>query len=100
MIVSVWRRTMQWLSKSHGQDTIGSGQAQMLSRGPQPTPDQDFTRETRYMDTITRGVVGALAGKVLFAGRDIAARGVDGGQAHALSSPTARAAIVACTLGS
>jgi membrane-bound metal-dependent hydrolase YbcI (DUF457 family) len=50
------------------------------------------------MDTITHGIVGALAGKALFASRDIPAGGA-GGVARALSSPTARAAIVACTLG-
>jgi membrane-bound metal-dependent hydrolase YbcI (DUF457 family) len=50
------------------------------------------------MDTITHGIVGALAGKALFAGRDIPV-GATGGVARALSSPTARAAIVACTLG-
>jgi membrane-bound metal-dependent hydrolase YbcI (DUF457 family) len=52
------------------------------------------------MDTITHGIVGALAGKALFAGRDVPAEAADGGVARALSSPTARAAIVACTLGS
>ncbi len=52
------------------------------------------------MDTITHGIVGALAGKALFAGRDIPARAANDGSAHALSSPTARAAIVACTVGS
>jgi membrane-bound metal-dependent hydrolase YbcI (DUF457 family) len=51
------------------------------------------------MDTITHGIVGALAGKALFAGRDIPAGAADGGVGRALSSPTARAAIVACTLG-
>jgi inner membrane protein len=51
------------------------------------------------MDTITHGIVGALAGKALFAGRDVPAGVADGGVARALSSPTARAAIVACTLG-
>jgi membrane-bound metal-dependent hydrolase YbcI (DUF457 family) len=51
------------------------------------------------MDTITHGIVGALAGKALFAGRDIPAGTTDGGVARAVSSPTARAAIVACTLG-
>jgi membrane-bound metal-dependent hydrolase YbcI (DUF457 family) len=49
------------------------------------------------MDTITHGIVGALAGKALFAGRDIPA---GGGVARAASSPTARAAILACCLGS
>jgi membrane-bound metal-dependent hydrolase YbcI (DUF457 family) len=52
------------------------------------------------MDTFTHGIVGALAGKALFAGRDIPAGVADGGAARALSSPTARAAIVGCTLGS
>jgi membrane-bound metal-dependent hydrolase YbcI (DUF457 family) len=52
------------------------------------------------MDTITHGIVGALTGKALFAGRDVPAGVAEGGVARALSSPTARAAIVACTLGS
>jgi membrane-bound metal-dependent hydrolase YbcI (DUF457 family) len=52
------------------------------------------------MDTITHGIVGALAGKALFAGRDVPAGSAKNGEPHALSSPTARAAIVACTLGS
>src|SRR5690349_14595693 len=52
------------------------------------------------MDTITHGIVGALAGKALFAGRDVPAGVGKDDAAHALSSPTARAAIVACTLGS
>jgi membrane-bound metal-dependent hydrolase YbcI (DUF457 family) len=52
------------------------------------------------MDTITHGIVGALAGKALFAGRDVPAGYLKGGESRALSSPTARAAIVACTLGS
>ncbi len=51
------------------------------------------------MDTITHGIVGALAGKALFAGRDIPAGAANNLAARALSSPTARAAIVACTLG-
>jgi membrane-bound metal-dependent hydrolase YbcI (DUF457 family) len=51
------------------------------------------------MDTITHGIVGALAGKALFAGRDVPAGLSAGAQSRALSSPTARAAIVACTLG-
>src|SRR6202035_5124701 len=40
-------------------------------------------------------------GKALFAGRDVPARSgfTEGGESGALSSPTARAAIVACTLG-
>ncbi|HWZ55136.1 MAG TPA: metal-dependent hydrolase [Verrucomicrobiae bacterium] len=51
------------------------------------------------MDTITHGIVGALVGKALFAGTDTpAVAGV--ADAHgALSSPTARVAIAACTLG-
>jgi membrane-bound metal-dependent hydrolase YbcI (DUF457 family) len=52
------------------------------------------------MDTITHGIVGALAGKALFAGRDVPAASARNGERRALSSPTARAAIVACTLGS
>ena len=52
------------------------------------------------MDTITHGIVGALAGKALFAGRDIPAGDSDGKVARAMSAPTARAAIVACCLGS
>jgi membrane-bound metal-dependent hydrolase YbcI (DUF457 family) len=51
------------------------------------------------MDTITHGIVGALAGKALFAGRDVPAGFAKIGESRALSSPTARAAIVACTLG-
>src|SRR5665213_3150126 len=51
------------------------------------------------MDTITHGIVGALAGKALFAGRDVPADGDNGAMVHALSSPTARLAIAACTLG-
>ena len=51
------------------------------------------------MDTITHGIVGALAGKALFAGRDVPAGLAENSERHALSSPTARAAIVACTLG-
>jgi membrane-bound metal-dependent hydrolase YbcI (DUF457 family) len=51
------------------------------------------------MDTITHGIVGALAGKALFAGRDVPAGSATNGQPGAISSPTARAAIVACTLG-
>jgi membrane-bound metal-dependent hydrolase YbcI (DUF457 family) len=52
------------------------------------------------MDTITHGIVGALTGKALFGGRDIPAGGAAGAVAHAVSSPTARVAIVSCTLGS
>jgi len=51
------------------------------------------------MDTITHGIVGALAGKALFAGRDVPAGSAESGASRALSSPSARAAIVACTLG-
>jgi membrane-bound metal-dependent hydrolase YbcI (DUF457 family) len=51
------------------------------------------------MDTITHGIVGALAGKALFAGRDVPAGYAKNTESHALSSPTARAAIVACSLG-
>ena len=51
------------------------------------------------MDTITHGIVGALAGKALFGGRDVPAGLAEGNESRALSSPTARAAIVACTLG-
>ena len=52
------------------------------------------------MDTITHGIVGALVGKAVFAGRDTPA-GVPGtNPGAALSSPTARVAIAACTLGS
>jgi membrane-bound metal-dependent hydrolase YbcI (DUF457 family) len=52
------------------------------------------------MDTITHGIVGALTGKALFAGRDVPAGFTEDGASHALSSPTARAAIMACTVGS
>jgi membrane-bound metal-dependent hydrolase YbcI (DUF457 family) len=52
------------------------------------------------MDTITHGIVGALAGKALFAGRDVPSGLAKSGDSQALSSPTARAAIFACTLGS
>ena len=52
------------------------------------------------MDTITHGIVGALAGKALFAGRDVPPATAGAARRRALSSPTARAAIVACTLGS
>src|ERR1700722_8852039 len=53
------------------------------------------------MDTITHGIVGALVGKALFAGRNIpAASSSKSGESNALSSPSARAAIVACTIGS
>jgi membrane-bound metal-dependent hydrolase YbcI (DUF457 family) len=52
------------------------------------------------MDTITHGIVGALTGKALFAGRDVPARSADGAISAAQSSPTAAAAIAACTIGS
>lgn len=52
------------------------------------------------MDTITHGIVGALTGKALFAGRDVPAGSMKNGEGRAFSSPTARAAIVACCLGS
>ena len=51
------------------------------------------------MDTITHGIVGALTGKALFAGADVPAGLVGEGARRALSSPTARVAIVGCTLG-
>src|ERR1700722_4502055 len=50
------------------------------------------------MDTITHGIVGALVGKAFFAGRDIPAGGSSCDESRALSSPTARVAIVGCTL--
>lgn len=52
------------------------------------------------MDTITHGIVGALAGKALFGGRDVQAFSRDRTLSTAESSPSARAAIVACTIGS
>jgi membrane-bound metal-dependent hydrolase YbcI (DUF457 family) len=52
------------------------------------------------MDTITHGIVGALAGKALFAGSSAPAGLGDAGVRLALNSTTARVAIVACTLGS
>lgn len=51
------------------------------------------------MDTITHGIVGALAGKAFFAGRDIPAGSNGDLRPSAESAPVARAAIVACTLG-
>jgi membrane-bound metal-dependent hydrolase YbcI (DUF457 family) len=54
----------------------------------------------RFMDTITHGIVGALTGKSLFAGQDVPPGAALGGARRALSSPTARVAIVGCTLGS
>ena len=52
------------------------------------------------MDTITHGIVGALAGKAFFAGKDEPVNLGPGVRSTALSSPTAKAAIVACTIGS
>jgi len=52
------------------------------------------------MDTITHGIIGALMGKAVFAGRDVPAGLVENEESRARSSDTARAAIVACTLGS
>lgn len=52
------------------------------------------------MDTITHGIVGALAGKAFFAGQDEPSNFGPGESSTALSSPTAKAAIVACTIGS
>jgi membrane-bound metal-dependent hydrolase YbcI (DUF457 family) len=52
------------------------------------------------MDPITHGIVGALAGKALFAGRDVQAMSLDGTLSGAKSSLTPRAAILACTIGS
>ncbi len=52
------------------------------------------------MDTITHGIVGALVGKALFAGHETPALSRDGSLSSAQSSPTARAAIVCCTIGS
>jgi membrane-bound metal-dependent hydrolase YbcI (DUF457 family) len=51
------------------------------------------------MDTITHGIVGALAGRAFFAGRDVPAISADGATLRSQSDPTARAAITACTLG-
>jgi membrane-bound metal-dependent hydrolase YbcI (DUF457 family) len=51
------------------------------------------------MDTITHGIVGALAGRGFFAGRDGPAISADVAALRAESDPTARAAITACTLG-
>ena len=51
------------------------------------------------MDTITHGIVGALLGKALFAGPEVPAGRADNDAAQALSSPTAKVAIAACTLG-
>ena len=51
------------------------------------------------MDTITHGIVGALAGRAFFAGRDVPAFSADGAVLRSESDPTARVAISACTLG-
>jgi membrane-bound metal-dependent hydrolase YbcI (DUF457 family) len=51
------------------------------------------------MDTITHGIVGALAGRAFFAGRDMPAGSAVNGRLRSESTPTARAAITACTLG-
>jgi membrane-bound metal-dependent hydrolase YbcI (DUF457 family) len=51
------------------------------------------------MDTITHGIVGALAGKAFFAGTDVPAGSSGDPERTAESAPAARAAIVACTLG-
>ena len=51
------------------------------------------------MDTITHGIVGALAGRALFAGRDVPAASADAAAHCSGSDPVARAAITACTLG-
>jgi inner membrane protein len=51
------------------------------------------------MDTITHGIVGALAGRALFAGRDVPAVSADAAALCSESDPVARAAITACTLG-
>jgi membrane-bound metal-dependent hydrolase YbcI (DUF457 family) len=51
------------------------------------------------MDTITHGIVGALAGKALFAGRDLRAGSAEGARLESESAPMVRAAITACTLG-
>ena len=52
------------------------------------------------MDTFTHGIVGALAGKAFFAGRDVPARPVVSEWTGAQSSATARVAILACAVGS
>jgi membrane-bound metal-dependent hydrolase YbcI (DUF457 family) len=51
------------------------------------------------MDTITHGIVGALAGKALFAGGDVPAALLRSDRPRAISDATARAAIIGCTLG-
>jgi membrane-bound metal-dependent hydrolase YbcI (DUF457 family) len=51
------------------------------------------------MDTITHGIVGALAGRAFFAGQDMPAVSAGYAWLGSKSAPTARAAITACTLG-
>src|SRR5467141_2245721 len=51
------------------------------------------------MDTITHGIVGALAGRAFFGGRDVPAGSAEGVRLRSESAPVARAAITACTLG-
>src|SRR6266404_4722599 len=51
------------------------------------------------MDTITHGIVGALAGRAFFAGQDMPAGSAEYARPHSESAPAARAAITACTLG-
>ena len=53
-----------------------------------------------FVDTITHGIVGALAGKAFFAGTDEPPDIIFDGKSIAHSSNTAKAAIVACTIGS
>ncbi len=51
------------------------------------------------MDTITHGIVGALAGRAFFAGQDMPAVSAEYARLRSESAPAARAAIMACTLG-
>src|SRR6202171_3615242 len=51
------------------------------------------------MDTITHGIVGALAGKAFFAGRDVPAGSPESASLRSESAPAARAAITACIWG-
>jgi membrane-bound metal-dependent hydrolase YbcI (DUF457 family) len=51
------------------------------------------------MDTITHGIVGALIGKAFFGGADLPVGRPNDSGLGALSSPTARVAIGACTIG-
>src|SRR5258708_21667940 len=51
------------------------------------------------MDTITHGIVGALAGRAFFAGHDVPAFSAGGAVLRFECDPTARVAITACTLG-